>query len=502
MITIDTDREVLKNTYKQYIYCVKKKKIANKMPLEIRCDISKNANAAIEVLSNSNSTTDSIRKALTYGKNTYGQYCRIIKGTYDVQTSWLKEKMEGLVDLMADHEARFVHLLRMKYKGIADISLGKFYKSPQNIATICNDKSWSILQNYLLGILKDNEDNKKKKKAPICVYVTPSGSKYHKADCQYCKGKKLKEIYFETAVSAGYSACSCIVPLSKQQIVTGSADNSKNKTLYMTAFIDESLRSNPWYKYDHSLDQQQLSYSYIICRGRLQSEKEISAENILYRRAALSDSKTKHVEHGAFDAISRVLMLLAFNLNYHSNVIIYTDNNTAAKQWKTSPANNGLSKLFSDIQVVQIPRKKNRRADAAGRERAFADVPKELMVEVDKMISDGKRAAAESDFVHHYFKDPENDIPKLINSLMEIAGTDLPQNTISNASGTDDKAMVIDELINAIKEKQINEDSTDTPIDPEPPVNADESIISKFLSRFSLLSKFFTRVHCAGGTVA
>lgn len=500
MISVDTDREVLRNTYNQYIYCVKKKKIANKLPLEIRCDIAKGANAAIEVLSDSNSTTDSIRKALISGKSIYGQYCRIIKGTADVQTPWLKEKMERISDLMADHEAKFVHLLRVENKCIADISLGKFYKSPQNIATICNDTSWSILQNFLFGIKKENEQNKKK--ASICVYVTPSGSKYHKADCPYCKGRELKELYFETAVSSGYSACNCIVPSSKLQTVLKAPSNAKNHTLYMTAFIDESVRDNPWYKYDASLEEKQLSYSYIICRGHLQSEKEISAENILYRRAALSDSKTKKVEHGAFDAISRVLMILAFNMDYHSNVIIYTDNDTAAKQWKTSPANRGLSKSFSNIQVVKISRQRNHRADAAGRERAFLDVPRATMLEVDRMISEGKRAVAEMEIVHRYFKEPENDIPNLINCLMEIAGTDLSQNTISRASGMDDKTLVIDELIHTIKEKHTMADSTDIPIGPVPPDKTNESFFSKFLSRFSILSKFFNRAHCAGETVA
>ena len=450
MITIETDKEILANAYKQYIYCIKKKKIHNLTPLEIRHDLTKDADATIKLLSNSRGTADSIRKALISGKNVYGQYCQIVKGTPGVHTPELKEKMDALANLMADHEARYVHLLRSKNLGIADVSLRKLYKSPQNIITICNDTSWNTLQAFLFGLIKEPKKSKKEKKDPVNVYITSYGNKYHRLGCRYCKGKELKEIYFEAAVSDGYSKCSCIASSTNLKPLQEAPFNAE-KTNYMTAFIDESLRDNPWYKYDNSLEQKQLSYSYIICQGYLRSENEISTENILYRKAVLSDYRTIKIERGAFEAISKVMMILAFDMGFHSNVVIYTDSENAAKQWQAIPANKGLSRLFSNVQVVQISRQRNLKADAAGRERALLNVPKATMLEIDKLIAKGMQASEELDIVHHYFKDPVNDIPRLVTRLIEIVGTDISDIYIPRDNPSGDKSGIIDKLIDHIK---------------------------------------------------
>lgn len=43
------------------------------------------------------------------------------------------------------------------------------------------------------------------------VYVTETGEKYHRSDCQYLKGGSI-EIYLDEATSRGYTACSVCDP--------------------------------------------------------------------------------------------------------------------------------------------------------------------------------------------------------------------------------------------------------------------------------------------------
>lgn len=131
----------------------------------------------------------------------------------------------------------------------------------------------------------------------------------------------------------------------------------------------------------------------------------------------------------AVEAITAVLMKVAFGLDFHDDVVIYTDNTSAMNRWNKSRANSYLSKLFNSVTVIAIPREKNTVADQIGRERAFADMSKPVMgrllkqcEEYDKLAGQIEELKSQLDFVKEYFPYPEKQIPNLISELRLLAG--------------------------------------------------------------------------------
>lgn len=81
------------------------------------------------------------------------------------------------------------------------------------------------------------------------IFITEYGSKYHRADCSYCKGRNLFQATFTQVENLGYSPCRCIefssnVLLEKDEM--SESIKASEGTNTMTAFVDESLRDNPW----------------------------------------------------------------------------------------------------------------------------------------------------------------------------------------------------------------------------------------------------------------
>lgn len=78
--------------------------------------------------------------------------------------------------------------------------------------TITNEIETTTIE--IISELTTKEENISSDILQNLVYVTPSGKKFHKADCPYVKSKNnLKELTIENAQNDGFSACSVCDPL-------------------------------------------------------------------------------------------------------------------------------------------------------------------------------------------------------------------------------------------------------------------------------------------------
>ena len=150
-------------------------------------------------------------------------------------------------------------------------------------------------------------------------------------NCPYCKGRNLIPATYAKVENIGYSPCRCIENAdraSERKDKVEEEVKASHAKQTMTVFIDESLHDNPWIKWDASLPKKQASYSYIICRGALKSEQEITEMNEISRNSC-SANEAKSIIFSVIEAISSVLLKLAFQYHFQGEVIIYTDNMVA-----------------------------------------------------------------------------------------------------------------------------------------------------------------------------
>ena len=222
----------------------------------------------------------------------------------------------------------------------------------------------------------------------------------------------------------GLKPCKCIgkeSPVAEQEktntsIVKHSAEQKK----YVTAFVDESIRVNPWRAMDESIPEKQGLYSYIICEGIVTSEKMITEKNTLYTDVE-STAEVHSTGEIAMEAIMAVLFRLVA-IGYQDNVLIYTDNMNAKDCWYKSAASKHLSKLFTGVTVCYIPREANSKADKLGRERAVMDLPAETMVRILGRCKGYFALKEEMNFVKSYFPVPMKNIPNLMMELKALVG--------------------------------------------------------------------------------
>ena len=438
------DDTIILDTYKKYPNIIKITK-SKKMPLKKQLTIRKELQARIDrVLFHLKSETTLLserEKLITKGKVIYQQYVEYSKSNPEMITQAFENSMNQLLEQMAKCEAEFVDNFRLMETGGKRIDLEALMKEGTIIKQLMHQKILTLLENALsdtdFTMVSQSNQN---------IYITESGSKYHIENCVYCKGRKLIPVSIRRIENLGLTPCKCMEHadkvLEKEIAVTKEhnkeqkdykkvsseqgGEQKKHKTV--TIFIDESVRENLWKKWDDALNEKQGSFSYIICKGHLRSENEITEENTYMKNASLL-TEIYDTNIAAIEAISTVLMKVAFGLDFHDDVIIYTDNTSAKNRWYKNKANGYLSKFFNSVTVIAIPREKNTVADQIGRQRAFADIPVSVMQqlikkcdEYDKLANQLEQVKHQLDFVKEYFPYPEKQIPNLISELRLLAG--------------------------------------------------------------------------------
>jgi len=413
------DRVILYEAYRKYQDLCKGKQMTAKQQSITRNDLFRRAERLLLFLNSPSTSAVEKNNLLRKCKPLYQQYSIFLKGNPGGVSESLAKKMDELLLQMTIWEEEQVHTFRKKEAGGEGLNMEAIFSEQANIRQLLTMR----VENLLRMALKDKKftivshtDQK--------IFITESGTKYHRADCPYCRGRKLIPASFAKIENVGYTPCKCIGATDKVLVKREELTQERKEALAtqtMTAFIDESVRPNPWKLWDDSLPDRQSSYSYVICRGMLESEREITEENRVSAKACLAN-EAADVTMSAIEAISAVLLKIAFRYGFHGDVLIYTDNMAAKNKWYKNERALYLASLFESVKVCHIPREENTVADAVGRETAFADMPAALMGSLLERCRKYDSQKAELDFVKQFFPEPRQNIPNLINELRLIAG--------------------------------------------------------------------------------
>lgn len=438
-----TDEEIIYSALLRYQECCRSKKTPVLSPgkvITLRGQLLQQVEKYVLFFSSSKTSTVEKRALCNKGKMLYQKYCFQLKVNPEVDTNRLAKKMDELLHFIAVCEAeKFQHIREQQAAG-EKIDLEQLLAEDKHIRIlICKpidiavDEMFSNRKYTVVG-----EDN-------AAVYMTASGAKYHQKDCPYCKGKNLMKTTLLKVKNVGLKPCKCIekqpvtaktiaenitteiVPLGiiaeetkteePAQISITKRPVSQKK--YVTAFVDESIRINPWRAMDESIPEKQGLYSYIICDGMLTGEALITESNTLFT-GVKEVTEVRGIGDVAIEAIQAVLFQLVA-IGFQDNVLIYTDNIGAKDYWHKSLASKHLSKLFSSVMVCYIPREANQKADKLGRERAVMVLPAETMTRILDRCKGYFTLKEEMNFVQSYFPVPMKNIPNLMLELRALA---------------------------------------------------------------------------------
>lgn len=347
------------------------------------------------------------------GKALYQKYCLQIKDNPKLHSTRLEQKMDELLHLIAEFESEKFQLTRKRQVAGDRIDLEKLFAENRSINVLMgrplDEAVCEMFKRKSCTVI--GEDN-------TAVYMTASGTKYHRKDCPFCKGRTLISIGHQNVESLNLKPCKCLeMAVSEQETVAEKKEEKAAK--FVTAFVDESIRSNPWRGMDESLPEKQSLYSYIVCDGFLAEEKLITKKNTLFTGVNVSE-EVDSTDKLAVEAIMAVLFKLVAQ-GYEDNVLIYTDNIGAKELWCQSVAGQNLAKLFKSVMVSYVPREGNETADSLGRKRAIMELPVEVMIRILGRNKGYFKLKEEMDFVKKYFPEPMKNIPNLMSELTALA---------------------------------------------------------------------------------
>ncbi len=445
-----TDEEIIYSALLRYQECCGSKKtpiLSQGKVITIRGQLLQQVEKYVLLFNSSKTSIVEKRALCNKGKMLYQNYCFQLKVNPEVDTTRLAKKMDELLHFIAICEAEKFQLIRERQIAGYKIDLEQLFEEDKHIRILIG-KPIDIVVREVFSNKKYTvvgEDN-------AAVYMTASGAKYHRKDCPYCKGKTLMKATLLKVENIGLKPCKCIErasaiavqdpcqclkgdenieePRLEKTIVENAVTEDETKKVsivkrpvvqkkYVTAFVDESIRINPWRAMDESIPEKQGLYSYIICDGMLTGESLITGSNTLYT-GVKEVTEVRGTGDVAIEAIMAVLFRLAVT-GYQDNVLIYTDNIGAKDYWNKSAASKHLSKLFSSVMVCYIPREANRKADKLGRERAVMDLPAETMTRVVGRCKGYFALKEEMNFVKGYFPVPMKNIPNLMSELKALA---------------------------------------------------------------------------------
>lgn len=438
---------LLKDAYYRYIDTHKAKHIKKPGPsvqIKMRGNLVARIDKALISLGSGKSTAGEKDRYISKSKVIIREYATNLKNETGVINDFLVKKLDKLIETMVKREAeRFlVHKSkitkhRIDYeklfyaKGAVNVLVGQ---GVEQVLDRC-----FVLDSMLYQVMESD----------ITYYVTPKGGKYHVQSCSYCQGKQLETKTWSYIMDRGMQPCGCVnkfhqakddgaIIQTVEEKTTAEVTNFDSSNVKpeacCTVFIDESVRNNILHRYNEDLEDKHGVYSYIICKGRLESELQITTKNILGQGVGLITEDSDVVKTST-EAIGAVLLKLVYEFNFKGNVYIFTDNAVAKKKWNQNKGNKRLSKLFDNVYVKWVSRENNTKADKLGRDVAFVtgesvhirqlentcrayDV---LQKNYEALQNKYNKLTEEYDFVRTYFDNPRKQLPNLVEELELLA---------------------------------------------------------------------------------
>jgi hypothetical protein len=303
-------------------------------------------------------------------KNLFSLFCKISRRNPAlVEWTELRTRFYQLMYIIADREAEKIEAYMKKNMFARSIDLRKVFAFDRNRSMMVSACVTDVIDECIdYGEVSYEEGIRP-------VYLTRTGNKFHRADCKYCKGKKLNPILQRRIPYLDLAPCACIF---RPEVGNDSREE------YVTVFVDESIKHNG--RINRSGQKLVGNFSYIIVCGDIEDERDIKCENLISQGYDYMKDGN-HTETLAQAAIGKVMIKLAYEFNFHGHVKIYTDNKAAYEKWEEYRGNNALTKLFEGVTVTHIKRDKNTQADGILRRYIIADF---MLEDYNRLVKQAK----------------------------------------------------------------------------------------------------------------
>lgn len=339
-----------------------------------------------------------IRSQIKKAKNYYLQYSYIRGRHPELITKSLEIQMDQLLRLVCKHEAEMISGFRLQETGGERLKIIEIFARKSNLKLLGTTFARDIMAQEIRGESLSND---------LTYFISNTGNKYHHKYCPFCKGRYLSRASKSMVDYLKLSPCRCI-----------SEEKRFGDSSYMTAFIDESLHTVPWE--ENGCEGKAGSYSYIICRGLLMGETEITNDLVVAQGVDFI-GEDLHTERITEAAVGKVLISLLYDYGFEGNVQIYTDNKAVADKWIKSSNDSKLAGEFARVNISYISRKKNKKADALGRTRMLLDIPMDkynALIEKIKKADTLEKEVQEKEEVIQQLKDQEGVI--VVKQLVDL----------------------------------------------------------------------------------
>ncbi|QFJ53397.1 hypothetical protein [Pseudobutyrivibrio xylanivorans] len=325
----------------------------------------------IYYLEDANLLQSELNKYMCKSKNDFMLYNAIKKRHPDLIKPNLARRIDRLVHAIAKQEAIILQKFRIQEPSGNRIDLEDLLAGTNSYKKILTCNIVQVVKELLYDSTSTAVGNIQNE-----LYITETGKKYHIKDCPYCKGKQLIIAPMKMIKNLNLDPCKC---------VNDRAERTKKEDSYRTIFIDESIHNVSWDLAGYG--GRFSSFSYIVCRGNLANESEITEENTLAIDVEYTQERYR-TDSIAKNAIGATMILLAFEYNFKGNVKIFTDNLGAMKSWHIGTKNEKLAQMFESVTVQFVPRTENKKADQLGRTQMCLKLPMPIYKQIGDILKD------------------------------------------------------------------------------------------------------------------
>ncbi|SEB04457.1 hypothetical protein SAMN02910384_03194 [Pseudobutyrivibrio sp. ACV-2] len=318
-----------------------------------------------------NLSQSELNKYICRAKNDFMLFNAINKRHPDLIKPNLLRRIDRLIHAIAKQEAILLQKYRIQNPNGNRINIEKLFDGNNYYKKLLNCNMSQLVKEILADSTYTTVGKNRRD-----IFITETGKKYHRKDCPYCKRKILTVSSMKLVRNLKLEPCKCIKDMDER---------TKKEDSYRTIFVDESLHNVNWNLVDFG--SKVSSFSYIICKGNLTSETEITEDNIIAIDVEYTPEQYR-IERVTKSAIAATMLMLAFDYGFKGHIKIFTDNQSTMKSWMTENKNKRLSELFESVTVEYIPREDNTKADQLGRTQMCLKLPMPVYKQIGDIITE------------------------------------------------------------------------------------------------------------------
>ncbi len=166
---------------------------------------------------------EEIQENVICAKDMFMQYLAINGRNPSCISAGFSNLMERLVRAVCRHEAEMISLIRIQETGGNRIDVRSILQEKKNLRRLRGQLASTVVSE----VIREPEERKEEDSV---VYISETGTKYHRKDCPYCRGRYMSAATKTMAENQGLLACRCF----REYETRINRDN-------ITAFIDESI---------------------------------------------------------------------------------------------------------------------------------------------------------------------------------------------------------------------------------------------------------------------